>query len=187
MSNDFRIWLNQTIWVSNTEKAKRHTYIPAFAEHITEYMKKYGYTMDRRWRKGEMAIARWLYSIHVIHHQRFVSDKKLTYPVIVHRNWIEDYDQFYHIIGFNEIQECMKVWRFNEDLDIDTSLGNATLMEFQQFIWCYIDLERSKQGMIILDYLDDTDSDSDSVSYKRPDKYIQDASEGYHGGGWAKV
>lgn len=184
MSNDFQIWLNQKVWVSGTEKAKRRTYIPAFAAYITDFMKKRGYTMDRRWRKGEMVIARWLYTIHVTYH---FPHKKITYPAIVHRDWIEDYDEFYHVIDFNEVSECLTPWKLNEDLDTSTGVGSATVNELQQLLWTYIDLQSSKQGIRIADYLDESDSDSESGGYRHVDRYIQDASEGYHGGGWAKV
>ena len=183
--SDFQLWLNQTVWVSNTEKVKRRVYIPSFAEDITAFMKKKGYQMDYRWKLGHMAVARWLYAVHV---NSVRPAKSIHYPQTIHRDWEEDKFQFYHIIGFDDLCDLLRRWQFNEDLDMESRVGNRTLQEFHRFLWGYIDLESSKQGDIVATRLEDSDSDSENGwPRRRVDAYIQDSTEGYHGGAWAKV
>lgn len=183
--------------MSATEKATRRSYIPEFAEDITSFMKAKGYQMDSRWRRGHMAVARWLYAIHVDAASASASSasscKGIFYPPILHRDWIEDNDQFYHSIELHNIQELLYRWRLNEDLDTESVVGQRTLYEFHQILWTYIDLESSKQGILVATRLEDSDSESEGQviqrgqAKRRTDTYIQDAAEGYHGGGWAKV
>ena len=193
-TNDFQLWLSQKVWVSATEKATRRSYIPEFAEDITSFMKVKGYQMDSRWRRGHMAVARWLYAIHVnIVRGSVSSSRGLSYPPIFHRDWVEDNDQFYHVIEFNDIQELLNRWHLNEDLDTESVVGQRTLYEFHQLLWTYIDLDSSNQGILVATRLEESDSESEGQmvqrgqAKRRADTYIQDATEGYHGGGWAKV
>ncbi len=137
-----------------------------------------------------MAVARWLYAIHV---SCVRGSSSITYPPILHRDWIEDNDQFYHVIEINDIQELLHRWGLAEDLDTESVVGQRTLYEFHQLLWTYIDLESSKQGILVATRLEESDSESEGwvgqrgQVKRRADTYIQDATEGYHGGGWAKV
>jgi hypothetical protein len=58
--------------------------------------------------------------------------------------------------------------------------------DLQDFLYSFIDLERSKHGRTIARIWEDSDSDSDD-NWKSRDVYLRDASEGFHGGRGSKV
>ena len=185
-TNNLQLWLNQYVWVGN-ETIKRRDYIPDFAEALTAFAAKKGYTMDVRWKKGHLVVAKWLHSIH---RQEYCynSQGNLVYPEVGHRSWQEDDYQFYHVLSREDVQQFMETWDC-EDMCLDTRVGNRVLNEIHSLLWTYVDLDTSKQGQVVLERLEDSDSDSDGWEWRKPrvDQYLQDANDGYHGGRWAKV
>jgi len=190
IANKFHDWLDQYVWVGNI-MMKRREYIPDFAEALADFASAKGYTMDSSWKKGHLVVAKWL---HAIHCQEYLyeSQGKLAYPVKQKHAQLEDEDQFYHVITLDDVNAFMSEWEMCGDMSSDTRTGNRVLNEIHSLLWAYVDLDNSKQGDIVLARLEDSESDSEG-GWGRPsgsgrvDQYIQDASEGYHGGRWAKV
>ena len=65
------------------------------------------------------------------------------------------------------------------DFDYDTKNGRLLWDELQDMLWSYVDLEESTQGMQVVSWFDDSDSDSDGGNGK-VDVYIQDSAAGWH-------
>jgi hypothetical protein len=189
--NDFACWLNQYVWVDGDEKAMRRDYIVDVAEDLTEWMAKKGYVMDHRWKRGHMAVARWLYALSVREIAQKAHNAPVTYPEVLHRSWEEDFHHYYSIINSAAIEEFFSRWEFVEDFDKDMPLGLRIRQEFQQFLYVYLNLDSSKQGKIVERRLEqDVDSDSDGGGGGREhrgnkkDSYLQDIDEGFHSGYW---
>ena len=172
-----QLWLKQPIW-NALNKEQRQNYIPEFTHSLTQFMKKNGYIMDSSW--NPCLVAKWLHAIHANQYHSF------TYAYPRHRAWPEDEDQFYHIITTDSLQSFLETWSDNEDMNLDTRVGNRVLHELHQFLWTYIDLENSKQGNLVAIRLEESDSDSEN-DVKKVDHYIREANLGYHGGNWSKV
>jgi len=191
MSNsyeDFQVWLDQEVWISNMEKGARRDYIPDFAEDLTDFMRVCGYTMDSRWASGDYIVAKWMYIMHV---QEFVTKKynqPLKYASIIHRDWNEDFLEYTQILTFDKISSFMERWKFYEDLDCDTVMGQRVLHELQNLLYHFIDMENSKIGILVAT-AEDSDSEYDEPSSRRgkDDIYLMEAREGMHGGYGSKV
>jgi hypothetical protein len=186
-NNDFQVWLDQSVWITNVEKATRREYLPHFAEDLTHFMSACGYTMDSRWREGHMIVARWMYMIHV---QEFVTrkyDAMICYGGIHHRDWNEDFHEYAKIMDFDKISSFMERWKFYEDLDPETRVGQRVLHDLQNLLYHFIDMDNSKIGIMVAT-AEDSDSDSEDV-YRRTkdDVYLMEAREGMHGGYGSKV
>ena len=65
------------------------------------------------------------------------------------------------------------------DFDYNTKNGRILWDELQDMLWSYVDLEESTQGMQVVSWFDDSDSDSDGGNGK-VDVYIQDSAAGWH-------
>jgi hypothetical protein len=190
---NFDLWLDEEVWVSNSEKGTRREYIPFFADALTLFMKQKGYKMCAEWGKGHRIVARWMYIIHRDELIYKAHDKKIKYPNSYHRDWEEDFDEYQHIITHDTISTFMKNWELYEDFDPNTRVGQRVLHEIQQLLYPYLNLVISRNGIRIADLLYDSDSDAESWrSGGKPrrnaaDIYIKEAQEGIHGGRGSKV
>ena len=192
--NDFQLWLDVPIWVSDNEKGTRREYIPELADALTDWMKMIGYKMDGRWGKGHRVVAKWLYAIHVVEIARRDTSGSLEYPEIIHRDWQEDYDEFTLNINYDIVHSFLEKWDTIEDFDIETRWGSRVYEELENLLWHYIDLDTSRIGIKLAEKLIVSDSDSDSGGSrsgrrrrKMDDIYVQEAREGLHGGRGFKV
>jgi hypothetical protein len=190
---DFQTWLDTPIWVSDNEKGTRREYIPVFADALTDWIKKIGYTMDGRWGKGHRVVAKWLYAIHVVEIARCDYNTPLAYPEIIHRNWEEDHDEFSLHINYDIVDSFLEEWATIEDFDYETRWGSRVYEELETLLWHYIDIDASRIGIRLAEKLIGSDSDSDSGSgrggrrKKIDDVYLQEARDGLHGGRGFKV
>ncbi len=157
---DFKDWLNQHIWVSDSEKAPRKTYIPALYYELTSFMKSKGYMMDGRWGRGPMIVARWLYAIHIHEVARKRSYEPIGYPEIHHRDWEEDRDVFDFHIDIQAVEAFMKVWRSVEDFNPETRQGFRTQVELPTLLYTYVDIDESYQGRKLARTLETSDSEA---------------------------
>jgi hypothetical protein len=172
MSNsNFQLWLSQRCAVSYSEVSDRRSYMPIFAEQLENLLRIHGYTMDHRWKMGALAVARWIYKIHC--------DTKTRCPKIVHRNYSEDKDQYLDTVTDEVLQEFLRRWQHIPDFDVDTKLGRIVWDELQSFLWAYIDIDESPQGMKMMAWLDASDTESDGGTTK-VDSYLQDIDAGFH-------
>lgn len=189
-SRDFDAWFNQEIWINHSAKDARKYAVYRFADELTSWMKKSGYTMDHRWNTGRTVVANWLYRLSVrikVGHQACLRTRAII-GGIIHRNLVEDQDRFHSVIGSAGIQKFMSKWSLNEDFDTSMPLGQTIQNELEIFLWSYLDLDESAQGNIVLELIEQDHSDSEGAPVaRRVDEYIQDAAEGYHGGVGYKV
>ncbi len=173
----------------STKEARKYT-IYEFAEDLTHWMKKNGYTMDRRWYTGRTVVANWLYRLSIrvmVGKQPCLRTHAIT-GEIIHRNFIEDQHRFYNVIGSAGIQHFMSKWSLHEDFDTTMPLGQVIQNELESLLWSYLDLDESAQGNIVLELIENDHSDGEGAPVtRRVDEYIQDAAEGYHGGVGYKV
>ena len=103
-------------------------------------------------------------------------------PPVIHRNTLEDYDHFYHVVSCETVHTFMDKWNNLEDTSPNTRAGQRIRNELQDFLYTFIELESSKQGKVIARFWEDSNSDSDSDSNeKKRDIYLRDATKGYHG------
>ena len=182
--DDFNLWLDQWVWVSGNTTLQRRKYIPHFANELTVFMKRCGYTMDRRWNSGALAVAKWMYAVHLqeyVFKQGYVQN-----PKIIHRNLEEDYSEYLHVMDFDKVSRFIEIWRLYEDFDKESPIGQKMLNEITEFLYCYIDIDMSEHGRNITELLYETDSDGEGGN-RRDDVYITDSREGYHGGDGYKV
>jgi hypothetical protein len=168
-SRNVQLWLDQRFPVSYEDVLARRTYIPVFAQQLSLLLKGRGYVMDSRW--GGAAVARWIYRIHCANAYR--------YPALLHRNMPEDKDQYLDTITDELLDEFLAEWKHIPDFNGETRLGRIVRDELQQFLWAYIDIDESAQGMIVISWLDGSDTESDGGSGK-VDVYIQDVDAGWH-------
>jgi hypothetical protein len=184
--DDFLVWLEQPIWINGIERAERKNYIGEFTALLTKYMKVYGYTMNRFWTPS--LVAKWLYRIAVQ-----VVAKNKPYEIIRYEHLQdsftrqEDIDQFYHVIESNSCKKFCERMQGIEDLDPTSRMGSRVWFEVESFLRNYLDIEHSAQTRIVDRAFYDSDSDSESIKEGGTDKYIQEVSEGYHGGRGYKV
>ena len=181
-NRDFVSWLHQWVWVSGDEKARRKDWIPWFADSLTVWMEKKGYKMDGIWKKGHMAVARWLYAIQV----QEVANKQyfgsLRYPEVKHRAWPEDRDYFECEVSVPSIETFLEGWQLVEDLDVNTPSGLRVRAELQQLLWTYLALESCRQGnrvARIVDAMGETSDDNSSVEDANMDGLFGSRSWGY--------
>jgi len=176
--DDFNLWLDQEVWVTGNSKTLRREYIPHFAEEVRGFMKGCGYTMDHRWQKGELILAKWMYRIHF---QERVKGFDIHYRAF-HRNWVEDHDEFLHIMSADRVSSFMERWRLYEDFDPESHIGQRIIHEITSLLYIYIDMEASSVGRRIAEFLEEG-SESESDDKGRVDIYISDSRQGYHGSG----
>lgn len=181
--NDFQLWLDQWVWVENTQVRRRNC-IPDFADSLTQFMKTNGYCMVSDWRYGHMVVALWMYRIHSNECDKYKYHADIEYPEPFHRNWQEDYDEFQHVL---DISSFMENWNHCEDFDPETRLGQRVIHEIQLLLYVYIDMDRSKNGIRVAEALEDSDSDSENWRSHKVDVYVSEAREGMHGGYGFKV
>ena len=168
---NFQLWLDQEFPISYEEVVDRRTSLTLFAHDLTYFMKIHGYTMDSRWNTGVFAVARWIYKIHC--------DTSTRCPKILHRNYEEDRDQYLDTVTDSALADFLRLWNHMPDFDYDTKNGRLLWDELQDMLWSYVDLEESTQGMQVVSWFDDSDSDSDGGNGK-VDVYIQDSAAGWH-------
>lgn len=186
-AHSFQRWLKQPVWVAD-HKERRGAVLRDFHNSLTYLMKTNGYIMDSRWHKGKVNhLTNWMYRIWLEEHVWFNRNKEVYIPAPMHRDTEEDYEHFNNIIDLNMIEDFMKEWSFAEDFDSESS-RLAYRMEYglQDFLYSFIDLERSKHGRTIAKIWEDSGSDSDD-NRKPRDVYLRDASDGFHGGRGYKV
>lgn len=190
-AKDFDIWLRQSIWASNLHKDTRLHVLHDFTEDLTSWMKRLGYVMNEDW--GLQAVCQWVYAIAVLKNASFQTRRNLRYPIPSHRNTDEDYEYFNFMMPVEEIELFQKMWISAEGFEPDTGMGSRLWLELPNFLYCYLDLETSKNGKYIRSQLDSSDSESDGPSRrvksfkKSSDTYLQDMRAGFHGGDWSKV
>jgi hypothetical protein len=155
---DFQDWLRQHIWISD-EKCPRKTYIPDLYHSLTRMMKKKGYKMDHRWNHGPMVVARWLYGIHIHEVVRKRSYDPLGYPEIIHRNWEYDQDVFDLEIDSECIETFMSEWSDVEDMNTETRQGLRIQVELPTFLYTYVDIDYSPQGIKLAHLMESSDTD----------------------------
>lgn len=181
-NRDFVRWLHQSVWVSGDQKALRKDWIPWFADSLTRWMEEKGYKMDGYWKKGHMAVARWLYAIQV----QVIANKEqygpLRYPEVKHRAWPEDRDAFELEVSDPELEKFLGEWQLVEDLDIHTPSGQRVLCELRQLLWTYIELESCRQGKRVarvVDAMGESEEDASSVDEARMEGLFGSRSWGY--------
>jgi hypothetical protein len=182
---DYNLWLDQWVWVTDNEKMRRRDYIPVFKKEIEEWMKRRGYDMDMSW-KSKNVVGRWLYCIHVVEIVKQQRVGGIEYAEPNHRNWPEDRDTYEVYVNQDDIEEFLWNWRTNEDMSIETRVGQRVRDEILRFLYIFLDLETSKRGRTIARIMADTDDEDDDEKGDK-DMYLVDAQEGWHGGGWQKV
>lgn len=170
--SDFQRWLNSEIWVNGCKRGIRKEYIPELSTSIEKWMGQKGYEMDSRW--GPLVVSKWLYAIQIAVVARKQSiHTALGYPTLLHRNWPEDQDNFDILVGFDEREEFLDGWDSNEDFDKTMPSGKKIRLEFEELLWTYVSLEKSRQGRKVASWMEDSDNegedDNDIV-----DPYIQD-------------
>jgi hypothetical protein len=184
--NDFKLWQRQLAWVGD-DKDERKYALFAFYESLTAMLKKNGYVMDHRWNSSQAnPLINWIYRIAVEEEARRNHNAEVAIPEIIHRNTQEDYDYFCGMIDAELTCAFMDEWSDIEDLSPLSLVGYRIRYELQEFLYHFVDLERSKQGQLIARFWDDSDSDVDEKWSSR-DVYLRDASEGFHGGRGSKV
>jgi len=189
-AEDYRVWLDQTIWHNGLLRRARKHYIPAFADSLTEFLKRKGYTMHPRWGKGHGVVGRWLYRIAVCVYARNTPNAPIQYEFPGSETARpEDIDQFYHVIPTGDIQSALERWTVVEDLDPQTDMGKRVWIELETLVWKYLDLETSRQTSEVDAFFYDSESEYEWQTNTKgyTDEYIQDSSEGYHGGRGSKV
>lgn len=185
--SDFKLWLDQLVWVDDI-KEKRGVVLREFYNSITVMLKKMGYSLDGRWHMSKVnPLTNWMYRISVEEYARCNYNKEVFVPEPKHRNTIEDYDYFNHIVDIETMQTFMDEWSNAEDLNISSRLGYRVRYELQDFLYSFLDLERSKHGHVIARFWDDSGSDSDDNKRPSRDVYLRDASDGFHGERGSKV
>ncbi len=176
---DFQDWLDHHVWVNGIQRCPRREYIPTFAEELTAWCKRKGYVMDGRWRKGHMAVAKWLYALHVQVVARRNLHGAIGYPTIEHRDWPEDKDMFEMHIDQEAVEEFLDRWREHEDFDLETHVGRRTAAELPNLLWHYVELNMSVHGRKMAKILE-TDSESEEDWIGNGD-HLADLSNGLHG------
>lgn len=185
-SRSFERWLEQPVWVAE-HLEKRSVVFRDFYLSLTRFMKKNGYIMDSRWSNTKMNyLMNWMYRIWLEEYVRSNFNKEVYVPEPKHRDTEEDYDYFNCIIDSEKISEFMNEWSSVEDFDSSSRLGYRIQYELQEFLYSFIDLERSKHGHMVARIWEDSGSDSDD-NWKSRDVYLRDASDGFHGGRGSKV
>lgn len=186
-ARSFERWLKQPIWVADN-KEKRISVLRDFHNSLTKFMKKNGYIMDSRWNSNKTNyLMNWMYRIWLEENVRSNFNKQVYVPPPMHRDTEEDYDYFNCKIDIDMIEGFMKEWSFAEDFDSESSrLAYRMQYELQDFLYSFIDLERSKHGRTIARIWEDSGSDSDD-NWNPRDVYLRDASDGFHGGRGSKV
>jgi hypothetical protein len=182
---DYKLWLDQWVWVTDNRKMQRRDYIPVFKKEIESWMRSRGYEMDGYW-KNKDVVGRWLYCIHVVEIIKKERIGGIEYAEPNHRDWPEDRDTYEVYIQQDDIEEFLDTWRTNEDISIENRVGQRVREEIQRFLYIFLDLDTSKHGRMITRIMIDTDDDDDDERGDR-DMYLVDAQEGWHGGGWQKV
>lgn len=179
---DFQLWLSQPVWVGN-DKAERATVIPYILGALSRFMKAHGYTMDSDWGAGNgYHLAKWMYDIHVQEYAHMNVNGHVKIPDILHRNTNEDRGEFYHVVSCERIEALMEGMQEMEDLDMSCPGGRRVLHELQDFLYRFVDLESSKQGRLIAEMWDESETDSDEEFWnKKRDVYLVDMKKGYHG------
>lgn len=198
--SDFQLWLDQEVWVSDCTTETRREWIPCFAEALTEWMEKNGYKMASEWKKGHRVVAYWLYVTHCVSLSTPEdNDRRLLkyYKYYnTHRNWPHDKDYFQSTVTINEIEDFLEVWKTVDMLDTSVPLGQMILLEFQDFLYTWIDPDRSKRGEMVARWFGESSSESDdasptlrSLGRKKQDTdiYLLEARQGLHGGRGSKV
>ena len=180
--DDFNLWLDQEVWVRGDYTILRREYIPHFAEEVRQFMKDCGYTMDHRWKKGELILAKWMYRIHFQECVKGDYGGEIHYPPAFHRDWVEDHDEFLHIMSADRVSSFMERWRLYQDFDPDSRIGQRMIHEITSLLYIYIDMEASMAGRRIAELLEEG-SESESDDKGRVDIYISDSRQGYHGSG----
>ena len=188
-SVDFKKWLRQTVWVSGDCRLERKEYIPRFAEDLQRWMFNHGYKMNSRW--SSLAVARWLYSIHLLECVYKNSKYNLSYPTMFHRNWQEDRDKFEVILMPRDYEAFWDAWRNNEDFDPMTAVGTRTRNELPDMLYWHLNLDTSKHGRAVARVVDEMEEDEEEeviVGKKNEkDSYYQDVEDGFFGGRGYKV
>lgn len=177
MSKNFHLWLDQPVYISGVQTARRN-YIPCFADYITNFVMTLGYNFIPKWKKGHLCVARWLYKMNIRCIKHIITP--FPYDDIPHRDWDLDYYNYYDVFDYDTITSIENAWKHVDDLNIETDLGSDVMNELRNFIWHYIDLETSPQGRLIANLVEGSDSETDEHGEKL-DRYIQDMGEGYHG------
>lgn len=184
---DYKVWLDQYVWVCDNRKEMRRNYLGEFQEELTKWMKKKGYEMDKEW-NNKRIISKWLYAIHVVELVKKERVGGLEYPYPNHRNWPEDRDTYEVYVRSDDIEEFLLTWRTNEDFDPETRVGQRVREEILELIYIYLDLDSSKHGKKIARIMaNDSDDEYDEDKQGEKDVYLVEAQEGWHGGGWQKV
>ena len=182
--DDFQIWLDQKVW-DNDSICKRRELLPRIAEDIGKRMNRKGYMMDSRW--GYNSLAKWLYAIHIQEIARGPGPcRAIGYPEIQHRDWPEDRDYFEYIMSSENIMDILDKWRLTSDFDPESEVYSRIVFEFSEFLYTYVNLETSKQGMFIANLYGQGTSDSDGENTAQ-DIYVVEANQGLHGGRGQKV
>ena len=182
---DYRVWMEEEIWLTDNERGKRKEYIVKFKEDIERWMHGRGYEMDGQW-KSKGVVGRWLYCIHVMERVKKERIGGIEYSVPNHRDWPEDRDTYEVYVDMEEVEIFLERWRTNEDFSELTRVGQRVREEMRRFLYIFIDMDNSKRGKEIYRIVMDTDDEDDGDKDDR-DIYIVEAQEGYHGGGWQKV
>ena len=179
---DFVRWLHQPVWVSPEQKELRKNWIPCFADALTTWMEQKGYRMNGIWKKGHLAVAKWLYAIQV----QVVANKQqygpIVYPEIYHRGWPEDKDAFEVEVSGPSLEAFLVGWQDVEDLDPTFPSGQRVLCELQQLLWTYIELESCRQGQRvarIVDAMGESEEDVSSGEDMKTDGWFGSRSWGY--------
>jgi hypothetical protein len=181
--SDFKLWLSQPVWIDDS-KERRGTVLREFYDSVTMMLKKKGYIMDSRWNSKTNPLTNWMYRISVEEYAKSNHNSPVYIPAPGHRDTREDYDYFNHVIDIDTIHSFMDEWSSAEDLDTSSRLGYRVRYELHDFLYNFLDLERSKHGKVIARFWDDSGSDSDEGGR---DVYLRDASDGFHGGRGSKV
>jgi hypothetical protein len=185
MGMDFQNWMNQWVWVSDSEKLRRREYIPYFKKELEAWMKERGYEMDGYW-KNQNVVSRWLYAIHVVEIVKKDRIGGIEYAEPNHRNWPEDRDTYEVHVMQDDIDSFLDKWETNEDFDKETRVGQRVREDCLRFLYIFLDLDASKRGKEISRIMLDTDDEEEDEKGDK-DMYLVDAQEGWHGGGWQKV
>ena len=90
------------------------------------------------------------------------------------------------VISAEVISEFMVHWRNNEDLSLESKVGQRVAIELEELLWTYVYVNDSRQGFIVNHILEslseenDKDYDMNKSSKGGLDQYLVDTSDGWH-------
>ena len=149
---------------------------------LAPFIRSHGYewTYDDKWVKS--VVATGLYENADMPHL----NSKWACPT--NTNFIpEDLDQFHHVIDSDKWDAFWESWGAWEDVDLVTPYGSDRRLDIMAFVWDHIDVNRSKQSVLVNQALDDNNGRDDGDGRNHiDDVYIRESTESNEWGGYRR-